>query len=212
MSITIYGRATSSNVQGVLWGLHELGLEYERIDLGGRHGGLNDPAFLSMNPNGRIPVMVDGPVTMFESAAILRYLVRKYGDGRLSLADPLADTWAEWAKHTMAEAFTVPIFWKCYRTPEDQQDPEAIAECVRDFESIAQTAMEKRGGNTWIMGDELTLADIWAGSVLYRYFDLDLDRNPPNGLVDYYAQLTDRKPYQDTIMVDYSELKDTLIG
>ena len=212
MALRVLGRKSSSNVQGVLWGLEELGLDYERVDYGGRYGGLNDIDFRENNPNGLVPVLEDGDLVLFESAAILRYLVKTYSDGPLRSDDPAADTWAEWGKHTFGRAFTAPIFWLAYRTPENQRDHAAISKNVRAFEEIAQIAMNKKGSAHFLMGNEITLADIWAGHVLYRYFDLDIDRNPPDGLREYYDRLTERRAYQKTIMVDYSELKDTLVG
>ena len=57
--ITVWGRATSVNVQAVMWALAELGIACERIDVGGAFGGLDTPEFRAMNPNGRIPVLRD---------------------------------------------------------------------------------------------------------------------------------------------------------
>ena len=74
--ITVYGRATSSNVQTVMWGIGELGLAYERLDYGHVYGGVDTPEYLAMNPNGQVPVIRDGALVMFESCAILRYLGR----------------------------------------------------------------------------------------------------------------------------------------
>jgi len=58
--ITIWGRANSVNVQKVLWCLHELDLAFERIDAGMAFGKNREPEYLSMNPNGRVPTLVDG--------------------------------------------------------------------------------------------------------------------------------------------------------
>src|ERR1700744_5038492 len=56
----IWGRLNSVNVQKVLWCCAELGLDYERIDAGLQFGRTNEPDYLTMNPNGRIPTLVDG--------------------------------------------------------------------------------------------------------------------------------------------------------
>ena len=100
--ITVWGRATSVNVQAVMWALAELGIACERIDVGGAFGGLDTPEFRAMNPNGRIPVLRDRDVFLWESAAIVRYLGAQYGSGGFWPADPLSraklDKWAEWMK------------------------------------------------------------------------------------------------------------------
>jgi len=72
MSITIYGRNDSSNVQAVMWGAAELGLDVLRLDYGHRFGGTNTPEFLELNPNGTVPVLRDGGQVVWESCAILR--------------------------------------------------------------------------------------------------------------------------------------------
>ena len=58
--LTIWGRPNSVNVQKVLWCLHELDLAFERIDAGMQYGKNHEPNYLAMNPNGRIPTLVDG--------------------------------------------------------------------------------------------------------------------------------------------------------
>jgi len=58
--LTIYGRTNSANVQKVLWCLAEVGVPYERIDAGLAHGKNTEPWYLALNPNGRVPLLVDG--------------------------------------------------------------------------------------------------------------------------------------------------------
>ena len=72
MAITVWGRDTSSNVQKVRWALGELGLDYEHIQLGGRHGGNRSPEYLALNPNGLVPTLRDGELVRWESHAIVR--------------------------------------------------------------------------------------------------------------------------------------------
>ena len=81
--ITIWGRANSVNVQKVLWCCDELVLPFQRIDAGGPFGHLNEPSYLAMNPNGKIPTISDGNFVLWESNAILRYLAMEYGPSSL---------------------------------------------------------------------------------------------------------------------------------
>jgi glutathione S-transferase len=206
MTLIVHGRATSSNVQAVMWGIAELGLDVDRRDVGGRFGGNDTPEFLRMNPMGKVPVLQDGDVVLFESAAILRYLVARYGGGKLA-SDPRGESWAEWAKNTMGRAFVLDVFWPYYRTPEARRDMDAVIRGLRGFETLAAMAMEQRGRQRFMMGDSLSLADIWAGHVLFRYFTLDLPRDVPDGLQAYYDDLCANPHYARHVMVDYSELK-----
>ncbi len=86
--IKIWGRTDSSNVQKVLWCCAELGIDFERLDWGGKFGGNNDQAYLEMNPNGLVPTIKDGDFILWESNSIMRYLNAKYGDGKLLPATP----------------------------------------------------------------------------------------------------------------------------
>ena len=77
--LTIWGRANSVNVQKVLWCLSELDLAYERIDAGMQFGKNDEAPYLAMNPNGRVPTLVDGDYVLWESNSVMRYLCMAYG-------------------------------------------------------------------------------------------------------------------------------------
>ena len=79
--LTIWGRANSVNVQKVLWCLTELGLAYERIDAGMSYGRTREADYLAMNPNARIPTLVEGDFVLWESNSIMRYLCLAHGRG-----------------------------------------------------------------------------------------------------------------------------------
>ena len=209
MSVIVHGRATSSNVQAVMWGAAELGLHVDRRDVGGRFGGTDTPAYLAMNPMGLVPVLEDGETVLFESAAILRYLVARYGQGQVP-SEPRDDMWAEWAKGTLCRAFTEPVFWKFYRTSEELRDMDAVMTALSRFEGYLAIVMRARGDETWIANGRFGLADVWVGHLLFRYFTLDLKRDVPEGAHDYYQRLTERPAYREHVMVDYSELKGRL--
>src|SRR5690606_32437406 len=77
--LKVYGRKSSFNLQKVMWLVGELALPHEHIQLGGSFGGLDDSAFLAMNPHGRVPTIDDGGTVVWESHAILRYLAARHG-------------------------------------------------------------------------------------------------------------------------------------
>src|SRR5215510_4048795 len=70
--LTIYGRKSSFNLQKVMWLVAELGIAHNHVELGGSFGGLDTAEFLAMNPHGRVPVMDDSSIVVWESHAILR--------------------------------------------------------------------------------------------------------------------------------------------
>lgn len=211
--LTVYGRATSSNVQALLWGMEELGLVYRRVDCGEVYGGLEDPAFLAMNPHGRIPVLqLEDGRALFETGAILRYLAGRYGAGAFWPEDPVAraqvDMWAEWAKYEVAAAFTGPVFWRSVRTRSEARDHAAIERGIVAFETALERGLRK-AGQGFLCGPDLTLADIQFGHVLYRYVDAGLVRRDVPGFGAYYARLTARPAYRKAVMVSYEALRNT---
>jgi len=210
--ITIYGRATSSNVQAVMWGVGELGLEYERLDIGHIHGGNDTPEFLAMNPNGLVPVLRDGDLVMFESCAILRYLAARYGDGGAFWpADPgtraRIDMWAEWGKINFCTCFTGPIFWSRVRTAAKDRDAAALSRALAQFETRLDILEGQLAKQDHVAGPAFTLADIVVGHVLYRWFDIDVPRKPRPLVAAYYDRLKARPAYAEHVMVSYEPLR-----
>src|SRR6266446_2236439 len=128
----IWGRTTSSNVQKVMWAIGEMGLKYERIDVGAPFGKNREPAYLAMNPNGLVPTLEeeDG-FLLWESNSIVRYLAGKHGPGRLEPADPrlraLAGKWMDWQLSVAGPAI-FGAFWGLIRTPPEQRNQAAIDE------------------------------------------------------------------------------------
>ena len=86
--LKVWGRNNSINVQKVMWAVGELGLEHERIDVGGAFGGLDTPEYGKLNPNRRVPTVEDGEVVVWESNACVRYLAARYGAGDLVARGP----------------------------------------------------------------------------------------------------------------------------
>lgn len=210
--ITVYGRATSSNVQAVMWTIGELGLEYERLNYGHKFGGTDTAEFRAMNPNGLVPVVRDGDgAPLFESGAIIRYLATRYGGDpfwpRDAAARAQVDKWAEWAKVEVTRAFTVPVFWAVVRTPASKRDEAAVAKAIvrlGDLLAIAETELEH---HPFLAGDHLTVADIQFGHLLYRYFDIEIARPERPALDAYYRRLTARPAFREHVMISYEELR-----
>lgn len=212
MTLTIWGRKTSSNVQALMWCIGELGLDHIRHDIGHVHGGNDSPEFLAMNPNGLVPVLRDGEgPPLWETGAILRYLAGCYGPDRFWPADFVAraqvDKWAEWAKINATLNFTGPIFWRVVRTAPSRRDPAAIEAAITRFAGILDIAEAQLAANAFLAGPDFTLADIQFGHILYRYYDIAIGRPSHKHVERYYDGLTKRKPFQDHVMVSYDSLR-----
>ena len=210
--IKVWGRKTSSNVQVVLWCLAELGIEFDRIDAGIHYGVVNTPEYLAMNPNATVPTIIDGDnPPMWESAAINRYLARRYARAPFWPDDPIdqarVDQWAEWAKLNVGLNFSVPIFWKVVRTPKSQQDPAAIAAAVARLNQILQIAENKLAAQSFLTGDDFTLADVMFGHLLYRFYTIDIERAALPNIDRYYQDLQARPAYREHVMGNNDELR-----
>ena len=206
----LWGRASAFNVQKVLWLLNELGLEFEHEQVGGAYGGLDDPAFLRMNPHGRVPVLRDGETIVWESHSVLRYLAARCGQEILWPADPAArsrvDRWMDWSLASLQPAF-MRLFWGYFRTPPERRDraglQPAIDECDRCFRLLdGELAMRP-----YLAGADFTLADMPAGTALYRYFNMDQPVPRHRNVDAWYGRLCTREAYQRAIMVPFEELR-----
>src|SRR5947209_6398428 len=113
-----------------MWADGEVGLPHERGDNGGEVGGHKGPGYLAMNPNGLVPTLQDGDLTLWESNSIVRYLAARYGAGKLEPADwksrAHANQWMDWQLSVVGPAIS-GAFWGLIRTPPEQRDQAAIA-------------------------------------------------------------------------------------
>ena len=195
--LTVWGRRSSFNLQKVMWLVGELGLEHRHIAAGGQFGGLDAPEFRAMNPHGRVPVIDDDGMIVWESHAILRYLAARHGRDCFWSDDPgersQVDRWMDWSQTALQPDFLMGVFWGFYRTPEAQRNWPAIRDkvnrCAQHFRLLDAMLAHR----PFLCGDALTLADIPAGTSLYRYFELDIERpSVPNWRHGTGAWGTDR--------------------
>lgn len=206
----LFGRATSINVQKVLWTVEELGIACERTDLGGAFGGLDSADYGEMNPNRRVPTLIDGDLTLWESNAIVRYLANSYGDGVLAGANAediaRADMWMEWFQNNCYAHF-ITLFHQTVRLPESQRESvkrdEATAALTASFEVLNAHLAD----HEFVVGDGLSMGDTIVGSSLYRYYSMDFERENLPDLAIYYDRLCQRDAYRRTIMTSYDSLR-----
>lgn len=209
--LVVLGRATSSNVQPVMWCAAELGLSVDRRDYGHVHGGLDTPEYAAMNPNRLVPVLKDGDLVLWESAAIVRYLAARYGDDAFWPGDaaeraPL-DMWAEWIKTTFAPALTQGLFYPLIRTAAADRAPDAAEKGAAGIAPLALMLDARIAEGPWLAGGRFTWADIMVGTLLYRYFTMPFERPDTPSLAAYYARLTGRPAYAGHVMVSYDPLR-----
>jgi len=213
--LRVWGRRSSANVQKVMWLVGELDLPHAHMPAGGDFGGLDEPAFRAMNPHGKVPVIEDGGVVVWESHAILRYLAAVHGADRFWPADPAVrariDGWMDWAQTALQPAFLGGVFWGGYRTPEAQRDAGAVAAALARTSACMVLVDRQLTDHPFVAGETLSLADIAIGAHLYRYFEIDIDRPVLPRLEAWYGRLTRRPAYREHVMLPFSELKGRLV-
>lgn len=209
--IKILGRATSLNVQYVMWAIAELGLAHEREDVGGAFGGNATPEYLAMNPNGLVPVVIVDGQPLWESAAIVRYLACAHGDERFWPRDPLVratlDMWAEWIKTTFAPPLLTGIFRQQVFLPSERRDPAAVKAAESSLKDLVPMLDARLADTPYLGGEEPCFADIMVGAPLFRYYTLEFDRAKTPYLDAYYQRLTTRPAYAEHVMVSYEAMR-----
>jgi glutathione S-transferase len=199
--IKIWGRANSVNVQKVLWCCDELGLPFERIDAGGTFGQLDEPAFLAMNPNGKVPTIQDGNFVLWESNSILRYLAMQYGPSSLLYPnEPKVragiDRWLDWSIGTLAPAER-PLFLALVRTPADQRDAAKIETDLASMATLWALLDQHLQGRFFLENERFSLADIVLGSFARRWYGLEgIERPTLPNLDRWYQRLAQRQGFR----------------
>lgn len=202
--LKIWGRKNSSNVRKPLWAAEELGLAYAAIDAGGAFGVVDTPEYRAMNPNGRVPVIEDDGFVLWESNAIVRYLLAKHApNSAWYSADPQArasaDKWMDWTTSSFAGPFRT-VFWGVLRTPADKQDWPAINAAIKECTELLNMAEQTLASQPYLSGSEIGMGDIPLGSFIYAWFEMPIERAAQPYLEAWYARLKQRPAYQKAVM------------
>jgi glutathione S-transferase len=184
----------------VLWLLEELALEYELEVLPFDRHALQSVDYLSINPFGKVPVLVDDAVTMFESVAIIQYLLRRYGEGRLEPPDaaPEYGQFLQWM-HFAESTLMGPVAQIALHTallPENERHPDIAAAGRRAFTYYARTLNQVLSGQTYLVDDEFTASDIVMGYTLHAAHMFGSIPAEHKALHEYYQRLKARPAFQ----------------
>jgi glutathione S-transferase len=202
--LKIWGRTNSTNVKKVMWAVGELGLAHERIDAGGKFGVVGEADYRAMNPNGKVPTIDDDGFVLWESNTIVRYLAAKYDTGGLYPADLKAradsERWMDWTTATFGAPF-VGVFLPLVRFAPEKRDPVAIAAAAAECGKLLAIVDHALADRPFLGGDRLTVGDIPLGCMAYGYFNLPIERPSLPNVEAWYQRLTERKAYQDAVMI-----------
>jgi glutathione S-transferase len=179
--IQLYGNFRSRAMR-CLWMLEETGQPYRLIEKSTRADDLQTREYVRLNPNARIPTLVDGDVTLWESMAINLYLAQKY-DGPVHLAGPeelgLAAQWSFWAVLEM-EALLLGLLEHRAVLPEFARDASQADRHELLLRRPLDVLNARLSGREYLGGDAFTAADLNVASILAwgRMARLDLSACP----------------------------------
>ena len=167
MTITIYGTPLT-RAGRCLWAAEELGLDYKLEEVDMSAGDHKAPAYLAINPNGKLPALKHDDVVLFESMAINLYLARTFGKGSLqpdtAKDEALAQQWSFWVAtecerallHGILHAFGIMGFEKNAEKVKEQR--AALEQPLTVLDGVLK-------GRQYLVGDRFTVADLNVASV-----------------------------------------------
>jgi glutathione S-transferase len=202
-TMKLYGTLASNNVRRALAVAKHIGLPVEHIDLMPLTPGANTPEFRRLSPAGRVPVLVDGDFALTESTAIMLYFANQKPNNlwpkeNRAQADVLR--WLSWSlQHWYAgwrplqwERFIKPTFFK------GTTDAAVVAEAEKVFHQEAKILDEHLAGRTWLVGNEITLADFSVAAGLGFAGPAQLPLAPYGNIRAWYARIEQLPAWQAT--------------
>ncbi|MHC5934547.1 glutathione S-transferase family protein [Nostoc sp.] len=180
--LKLYG-SVRSRASIVYWYLEEIKVPYEFVKLDMQAGEHLQPAYLAINPFGKVPAIVDGDFILWESGAILLYLADKYSKTQLSPEKRgVFSQWVLFANSTLAPG----IF--------EEKNRE------REMPRLLTPLNEIFSRQPFLLGNEFTIADVAVGSILnYIPMILKLDLSSYPEVLNYMKQLSERPAFQKSI-------------
>lgn len=196
--LRILGRGTSGNVQKVVWLLEELREPYQREDYGRQFNNTQTEEYLRLNPNGKVPTLVDGEAVVWESNTILRYLCNKLTAGAaLYPRDPAArsqvERWMDWQLASLNAPYL-----GVFREAKKKEEERAASFAADAKELSAQLELLEKGtaGRPWIAGENLSIADICLGPVIDRALAFPVSLPALPGVRAWRDRIVSREAYK----------------
>ena len=163
----LFGMSGSRALRAI-WGIEEVGIDYDHVPV---TFGADSKAgeYLSVNPNGRIPALIDGDLRLFESMAINLYLAKTYG-GALYPAgandEAKAWQWSVWAISEI-EPLQMQIVVQKLFTPEDKRNPKVVEGATKGLQRPLKVLDAALAGRDWLIGDRFSVADLNVAAVMH---------------------------------------------
>ena len=193
--IVLWGRLTSLNVRKVAWCLEELGAPYRRVEAGLEHGVVDTPDYRAMNPNGLVPTLRDGDVTLWESNTILRYLCAKHPEAGFWRERPaeraLGERWMDWQQTSLTPA-GFAAFHGLVRMAPEKRDLAAIEASRLGSETRLAILEAELAEKEWLDGHAFGLAEFAVAPQIHRWFNMPIQREARPRIARWLAAIMAR--------------------
>ena len=197
----LLGRLASINVRKVMWTASQLDLSLDREDWGPGFRSPKEPEYLALNPNGLIPVLIDGDFVLWESNSICRYLAAKVYASTLLPTEPQArarvEQWMDWQAGELNNSWRV-AFMALVRG--QAAAPEAVEQSVANWNrhmGLLNGQLAKTG--THVTGDDFTLADVVLGLSAQRWKNAPIERVELPAVDAWLQRLSTRPGFADYV-------------
>lgn len=195
--LRVLGRSTSGNVQKVLWFLEETGTEHQREDYGRQFGNTADEAYLSLNPTGKVPTLVDGETVVWESNSILRYLCAREGAAYLptdAAARARVELWMDWQLASLNPPY-MDGFRASKKEPEERGDTSPIAEALGAQLAVLDGHL---AGREWF-AEDMSLAEFALAPIVNRCVNFPLEMPRFDAVGRWLDKLRARPAFQKVV-------------
>lgn len=192
--IKIYGSKMSSAGR-CMWLLEELAQPYEVVAVDMRGGEHKSPEFLALNPNGKVPVMVEDDFVLWESLAINEYLIGKFRPewrGGIAQETALIAQWSYWSVANVAHIIE-PLILRNYGRPLSDERAEECVKTTVHYIGILDKALS---GREWLVGDSFTLADLNVASVIMGAVNIKIDLTDFSNVQRWLGIITERPAFK----------------
>ncbi len=193
-TLKLYGGRMGSSLR-CHWTLEEAGAEYESVPVNMKEREHKQPKFLKLNPNGQVPVLIDGDFVLTESIAINHYIAEKFKPslaGSTPVEKALVLQWGLWSGFNLQRYFGM-LTRHHWTGVKDEKTMAEAKENLDRFIAVLEGALKEKG---FLVGDHFTLADINASSV-FTYNDRgDYDMSPYENTRKWLTSLRKRPSFK----------------
>lgn len=151
-----------------IWAIEEIGIDYEHVPVS-FGADSKESTYLAVNPNGRVPALVDGDLQLFESMAINMYLAKTYGGALYpsSAADEARSwQWTLWGISEI-EPLQMQIVGQMFFTPEEKRKPKLVEGATKALQRPLKVLDAALFGREWLVGNAFSVADLNLAGVLH---------------------------------------------